>query len=551
MYGELTAQLQIVRVIEMRAAIQAIANKQPHWIFFLALSAFYLSFTPGTIIGMGYNLENFTAADQVTTNLINLVLRHPLAPMSWPRHGPLELLFELPFVFASRFLFGDSLGRIGQIMTLQPILFTSLSCLVTFLWIQRLTNNLAWTYSLSLTAGVATMLWPYTNIGLETTQSLFVILAAYLALAAEKRPSLLRLVIFGFACGAAISVKLNGIFLIPAIIYLVYCYFFCGHKSLADTLRLDAPKMTLVITIVACTYFANRYCSSRFWAGYGGSSSFFFTLLADNPARMAFQFLSYFGSVNKSLLLYAPITALSLFTLPKAYRNHPCIVIFAVLILAGMAGGPSLTYTWADETWGPRYLHESILPLTICFASSKASLSLIDSEFQWRRETPLLAAAVLGFVISSLGSLFYYGHLHAAVTSASQNTFESLQFDPRLNHIEFNARLLRVYARKRFGGTDNPEYWPTSYHWWFQKPSDAPQEKTVDLRELARPLPLLVKEWDSSLPISLNQHRALRLLLFCTFLFSLAMFVYLAHLFTRNSRTRAFAKSERLPQNRS
>src|SRR5215831_20799694 len=59
----------------MRAAIQEIVNKRPHWVFFLALSAFYSSFTPGTIKGMGYNLENIIAADQVATNLVNLALR--------------------------------------------------------------------------------------------------------------------------------------------------------------------------------------------------------------------------------------------------------------------------------------------------------------------------------------------------------------------------------------------------------------------------------------------------------------------------------------------
>jgi len=510
--------------------------RKPHWVFFLALSAFYLSFTSGTIKGMGYNLENLIAANQIATNLVNLVLRQPLAPVNWPRHGLLELFFELPVVFASRLLFGDSLDRVGQVMTLQPILFTSLSCVVTFLWIQRLTKNLAWSYSLSLTAGVATMLWPYAYIGLETTQSLFVILAAYLALAAEKRLSLARLVIFGFACATAVSVKMNGIFLIPAIIYLIYCYFFRDHKSpLMDTLRMDAPKIALVIATVACVYFANRYYTSKYWGGgHDGGSDYFFTLLVDSPALMAFQFFSYFGSVNKSLLLYAPITALGLFTLPQAFRSHPRIAIFAVLTLIGVAGGFSLTYMWAEETWGPRYLHEAVLPLTLCFAAAKTNPEA-DFGFQWRRELPLLAAAVLGLMISFLGSLFYYGLLHTAATGVSQNALEPLQFDPRLNHIEFNARLLKVCIRRKFGGTDHPEYWPASYHWWLRQPSDAPREKTVDLREFARPLPLLVKGWDNSLPISLNQYRVLRSLLFCGFLFSLSSFVYLALLSTRTA----------------
>src|SRR5262245_15443673 len=221
----------------MRAAIREFVNKKPHWVFFLAISAFYLSFTPGTIKGMGYNLENIIAADQLETQMADMILDRPLKPVEWPRHGFLELLFMLPFVLASKLLFGDSLDWIGLVMVVQPILFTSLSLVVTFLWVRRLTGSLALSYALSLTAGVGTMLWPYAYVGLETTQSFFVISSAYLALAAEKRLSLSRLLTFGFACGAAISVKTNGVFLTPAVVYLIHCYFFRGHKSWADTLR--------------------------------------------------------------------------------------------------------------------------------------------------------------------------------------------------------------------------------------------------------------------------------------------------------------------------
>jgi len=519
----------------MRAAIQEIVNKKPHWVFFLALSAFYLSFTPGTVRGMGYNQENIVAADQLTTNMINLVLQRPPAPVEWTRHGLLETLFVLPFAIASRLLFGASVDWIGRVTVFQPILVTSLSLIVTFMWIRRITGSLALSYSLSLTAGVATMLWPYAYIGLETTQSFFLILSAYLALSAEKRLSVPRLMIFGFACGVAISVKLNGGFLTPAVIYLIYCYFFRGDRSPLHTLRTDAPRMILVIGVVLSVYFANRHYSAKYWeTSLGGSSSYYFALLADSPMRMAFQLLSYFGSVNKSLLLYAPVTALGLFTLPRAYRVDPRVVVFAVLSLLGMAGGFSLTYMWADETWGPRYLHEAILPFTICFAVAKTDAVKTGLEFRWRKEGPLLAAAVLGAVISFLGSFFYYGNLHIAAMSVSQPALESLQHDPRLNHIEFNARLLKIWAGNRIGVLDNPEYWPSHYHWWFQKPSDVAEEKSFDLRRLAIPLPLMAKGWEKSYSISMYKYRVLRSLLFCALFFGLSLFIYLARLSVRD-----------------
>lgn len=510
----------------MRATIQAITDRKPHWIFFLALATFYLSFTPGTIKGMGYNQENLIAANQVATNLINLVSGRPFAPLSWPRHGLLELLFELPFVFGSKLLFGSSLDWIGRVMALQPILFTSLSCAVTFLWIQRLTKNPTRSYFLSATAGVATMLWPYVYIGLETTQSLFVILSAYLALAAEKRDSPLRDLIFGLCCATAISVKLNSVFMAPAILYLIYCYFFRDDEAPASQSRRRLPRMIMVVIVVIVVYAVNRHYSSKFFsADPNASSGYYFSLMADSPLRMAFYFLSYFSSINKSLFLYAPITALGLFALPRAFRNQRRLAIFVVLTLAGMAGGFSLTFMWAEETWGPRYLHEAILPLTLCLAAAKTG-----SGLGWRREAPLLAAAVVGVVVSFLGSSFYYGSLHNAATMTSQNALELLQFDPRFNHIEFNARLLKLWATEKLGGANEAEPWPAPYHWWFQKPSDAAPERTVDLRAFAIPFPLALRGWSDSLPVTPAQYRVLQTLLLGSLLFSLALFGRLAYL---------------------
>jgi hypothetical protein len=513
----------------MTDATSGAAGKKYYWFFFLALTLFYLSFTPGTIKGMGYNLESLTAANQIATDLLNAVQRRPPAPVNWPRHGVLELLFELPFVLASRLAFGDSLDWAGRVTAIQPVLATSLSCAVLFLWATRLTKNLAWGFWLSATAGVATMLWPYASIGLETTQSLFLILSAYMALSSEAPRTWGNLFCFSLCCAIAVSVKTNGVFLLPAVAYLMYCYFFQRGKSWVGALRPAAPKALLAVVIVAGVYAVNRHYSSKYWSGgYNSSSGYFMTLLVGSPLRMAFQFLSYFGSVNKSLFLYAPLTAPALFSLPRAYRSQPRVAAFACLCLAGMAGGFSLTYMWADETWGPRYLHESILPLAVCFASTRVGPEGGDTGLRWRKAAPLLAAAVLGVAISFLGSFFYYGSLHLAAMRVSQPALESLQHDPRMNHIEFNAKLMKIWLKGRAGGADNPEEWPAHYNWWFQKPPDGPQEKTVDLREFAIPLPLLAKGWEKTYSLSLNQYRAARLFLFGSLSISLALFLYLA-----------------------
>src|SRR5258706_12564399 len=90
-------------------------------LFFAAVTLFYISFTPATIEGMGYNGEKMVAADQIVPNIFNVGRRQPLVPMEWTRHGGLELVFEVPFVFASRIIFGPSVKWIGRVLAIQPI----------------------------------------------------------------------------------------------------------------------------------------------------------------------------------------------------------------------------------------------------------------------------------------------------------------------------------------------------------------------------------------------------------------------------------------------
>src|SRR5262249_23671330 len=154
----------------------------------------------------------------------------------------------------------------------------------------------------------------------------------------------------------------------------------------------------------------------------------------------------------------------------------------------------------------------------VCFASTKVGADgkglgeegaeKTGAGFRWRREPALLAAAVLGAAISFLGSFFYYGSLHDAATKVSQPALELLQYDPRLNHIDFNARLLKIWAGGKMGRADRPEYWPAHFNWWFEKPPDGLQEKTADLREFARPFPLLARSYEGSSYISEARYRA-------------------------------------------
>jgi len=495
---------------EEKSAVNLKTYRQIYGLFFLFLTLFYLSFTSGTIEGQGYNQENLIAANQVATDLENLLTGNSVTTVAWTRHGCLEPLFELPFVILSHLIFGNSVKWAARFAILQPILATSLLCTILFIWCQRLTGSLKWGYLLAIAAGLATMLWPYSYIGLETTQSLALLAAAFLSIGRQPKGTWAEVLLFGFVCATAVSVKLNGVFLAPAVSFLLLHYFWrIGIQKRFDLQRkILWVKFVVVLSVIFAIYAINTAAKSHFWQAGDAGISYYSDLLVDSPLTAALQAFSYFGSLNKSLFLFCPILLLSFVSLGAAYRQKPDIVIFALLSLAGLIGGFSVIWMWAEETWGPRYLHATIAPLVLCLGAAKASM-----RFYWLKQLPFLALMSAGIVVSLLGSFHSYTRLHQAAIQSSENKLEALQYDPRWNHLRFNATLVQTWLLGKFGDTAESVLWPPANHWWFSKPVDAPVEKTLDLREFATPQPILVQDWRPAMQTPYKTYSILRI--FC------------------------------------
>lgn len=464
------------------------AKQNPHWIFFVALSLFYISLTPGTIEGMGYTRENLAASNQIVSYGISLIKQTTATSITWPRHGLIEPLLELPFAVVSRLLFGDSVKWLGRFLILQPIIATALISSICFAWVKRITSSLKYSYVLSLALAFSTMLWPYAYIGMETTQSLSLFYLAYLCL--EKRPtySWKEILVFAGTCAITLSVKQNSIFLLPAVFYLSVQYFYYRCQTGTFPLGNLWPRLVFSLLFVLAVFALNMQARKQYWSAMPAADfSYAQSLLNNSLLVSALNAFSYFGSPNKSLLIFAPVSALGLASLWPAFQLRRDVAAFALLVLVGLAGGFSLTIMWAEESWGPRYLHPVIAPLIIVFAIIKTS-----AQFAWRKEVLLLSLAAIGFVVSFLGTFFYYGKLHEVSIKTSNSTLEKLQHDPRMNHILFNAELLKRWV---YPGTDTSAaeaVWPPSEHWWFEKPPTAQAEQKISLQPYAIPQPLLL-----------------------------------------------------------
>src|SRR6516164_1490085 len=188
-------------------------------LLFLGTSGMYICLSSGSISGQGYTAEEMDSGLRMLAVTTAWLKGHPVPPMVWSRHGPLPVLFDLPFIKLGKHIVSPDFT-----LSFQPGLITAGLVTILFLWLRKFCTPGMGLF-LTLTAAFGTMLWPYAYIGLETKQSFFVLLAGYLALAGGKIERWPQLLLFAASCGVAISAKGTGITLWPVIAYLIYVQF--------------------------------------------------------------------------------------------------------------------------------------------------------------------------------------------------------------------------------------------------------------------------------------------------------------------------------------
>jgi hypothetical protein len=466
------------------------SNRQIGLLFFAGVALVYISLSPLSIVGMGYLGEEVQACRQLLDTFWNPSAGPtPARPVSWPRNGAVGLMFQCPFIAASQALVGRSAYWEDRAMSVAPVLASALLVTVLFAWCSRLSGSRLWGFVLALIAGFCTMIWPYAYIGLETTQSLFLLLTAYIALESNAPRTWPRTLLFGLCAAVAVSARSDGTLLLPAISFLTWQYF-RRESTEGGGSRRWAWKALTASSIVVLIFLANAHASALHFANWGGTLRYGRHWLSHDAISPLLHLIALFGSPNKGLIVYAPVALLALWSIPRAWTTNRAVVLFALLTVGGLAGGISLLDAWTDETWGPRYLHAAIAPLILCLAAAKRS-----RPWRLRTEVPLLAAGVFGFCVSLLGVLFYYGTLHVVASDTTPLTIQALQGDATWNHVRFNARLLDVWLRRNEAGESTPQFLERGRVWDARDRSRILDWKNVDLTTLAQPQPLLIHLW--------------------------------------------------------
>jgi hypothetical protein len=445
-------------------------------LLFFALTACYLILTPGSTSGRGYVGEEMESGNRILTIISATLTGQPSPEMVWSRHGPVPLLVDLPFLELGKFVMTQDF-----MLSLEPIILTAGLVVLLFLWLRKISTP--WiSLALAMTGAFATILWPYTYIGLETKQSFFVLLVGFIALANGKLRGWPRLVLFGFAGGLSLTVKNTGIVMWPAIAYLVYVQF-------RDDWRVRRLQLLTVSLLIAGVWGIGEALRRPYWGPKGGVLRGIHVWLTDSPLLVFTNFIGVFGSPMKGLAVFAPVLLLCIYAIPRVLRStHRDLAVFALLVTACTAGFISLLVTPFDEVWGPRYMHVAIAPLLVCIGA-------VWPRLDWKIGLPFAGLAGAGLAISFLGAFSSYAVPSLAMREAAQNTMEWINGDPVWAGPAFEFRLVRTWLKP--GSAPVP--WTPSHHWvWVPPANVAPDWKAIDLREYSTPQSVLLQYWNES-----------------------------------------------------
>ena len=239
-------------------------------------------------------------------------------------------------------------------------------------------------------AGSATLIWPYSKIGMDTT--LMTSFAVTLATAAwcAQRPGPARFLAVGVACGVTMNAKGYGALLCLGVLPLLWQPIRAAVRTrrLADWGCLITP---MLVGVTAVGWY-NWYRT--------GSVSNFAEPYYQDVLGVPFNALGLFVSPGKGLLWYSPLVGLGLVAAgelrarDRALWATICLSVGAnVLIFAASAA-------WSDETWGPRYIVPTAWLLVVPLAYWATSA---------RRRRWLAAVGAVGVCVQLIGVLPAYG----------------------------------------------------------------------------------------------------------------------------------------------
>jgi hypothetical protein len=265
--------------------------------------------------------------------------------------GLLQPLLETPFFAAGHFIdvnFGwfNSYPFGYVFLWFYNPFVAALAAVALFALIFMTRGSIKWAAATASLFVVASIAWPYSKIGMETTFMAAALVAFALAVWARRHPTVIAWGLTGLAVGAAIATKPYALLVLVAIAVLLWPAF-----RVLD--RRRRTKLGLAVCLPVLAWFAAIAWYN--WVRFGSltDSGYHESLLT---LSMPLNTLGLLFSPGKGLIFYSPLVVLGALGLPRLWRLDRSLTAALLVLLIGLTCIAGSTTFWGDEVWGPRYI---------------------------------------------------------------------------------------------------------------------------------------------------------------------------------------------------
>jgi hypothetical protein len=303
----------------------------------------------------------------------------------YSRTGILQPILMAPF-FAAGHAVDETIGHFDEYPNGYTFLWfynpfiAAVAALALFALVFQARRSLKWATAVAVLFTVASIAWPYSKIGMETTFMAAIMVAFAVAYWARSSPSLLSWGLTGFATGCAIATKAYSLVALVPIAILLWPAFTALDRR--QKLRLGIAVCLPVLLWVGVVAWYN-------WSRFDDPTSFGYS---ESPLTKSAP-LNFFGllfSPGKGLAFYSPLVVLGALGLPRMWRADRSLTLALLAFFVTLNAMAAVSTYWGDEVWGPRYIVPAAWALLVPIAWWATTVT---------RQQVLLGVAGLGVLV--------------------------------------------------------------------------------------------------------------------------------------------------------
>lgn len=366
------------------------------------------------------------------------------------RAGIGAVILYTPFILFERLF---SLERFHEYLNLVPLVYSAVTIGILFLAVQLVYKKMHVALGVSMLVALGSIVWPYTNMGMEYQAMLYITLLLYCLLL--WREGRVHVFVPSVVLGLLILAKSYGVLIGAAYVVFIIATLW-EQKRLLLLKRVVFLTSVLVLPALALVsvFGLNFLVHGTVSGAYSLSHEFQIWTWWEGIYGSLF-------SIGKSIFLYSPLLIVALLYWRKFTIRDRAVSLF-VLIAFGVLFLITAPFSyWSDETWGVRKLVPIIpllhLPLGIYLLSSATRIKRV-----------LFAALVIcAFYVQVLGAVYPYDRQLRLLREVNMDSLQTMRYVPQFSHVVLYHQFMKSLVRQEVFEKDTELAYvePTWFRW--------------------------------------------------------------------------------------